>query len=383
MTKINPKNSIENLIEDTSIPYRNEQAKRKFLEYLRGGDGFCSDSASEFAKAIDQWQKFFKDDDFANFDKSKAMEFCVHLNTREAKTKTGKLSLATQYNYLRRFKRFLTWISEQREYRKISKTDIEYLRLSKKDARIATAGTTRAMPTFEEVKKIITSIQIKSDIDMRDRAILSLALITGMRISAIVTLKMKSFDRKNKLIDQNPGDGVLTKGSKRILTTFFPIGWDDPEHHFLEWYDCLLKKGARPDHPIFPSTLKGFSNESSGNKTLVSDKGWSDSGSARKIFENRCKSAGVSYYNPHSFRHLIVSHLSKTRLTEEEKKAISINLGHEDIGTTFGSYGYGSMSPIDATKIVQKLLMSPTDGETLIVTPEEKIILEKIFKRLL
>jgi integrase len=142
-----------------------------------------------------------------------------------------------------------------------------------------------------------------------------------------------------------------------------------------------LKKGAKPDSPIFPSTLKGFSGKYDQSKTLVSDEGWASSSGARKIFEKRCKAANVPYFNPHSFRHLIVNYMSKARLTEEEKKAISMNLGHENVGTTFGSYGYGNMTPIDAVKIVQKLNMAQPNGQTDVLTPEEKAIIEKLLKR--
>jgi hypothetical protein len=48
---------------------------------------------------------------------------------------------------------------------------------------------------------------------------------------------MKNFDKITKIIDQNPGDGVRTKYSKKILTTFFPIGWEEPERYFIEWYN--------------------------------------------------------------------------------------------------------------------------------------------------
>jgi integrase len=383
MTKINLKNVPEKLIEDTSIPYRNEQAKRRFFDYLKGGKGFAKDSVTKFAEIIAQWQMFSNNDDFLLFDKDKATKFCDWLNSRDTKTKAGKLSLTTQFHYLRRIKRFFLWLSDQPEYqKKISKTDVDFLRLSKKDARIATAGTTRPMPTFEEAKRIITHIPTGNEIDRRDRALLSLALITGMRISAIATLKIKNFERVSKIIDQNPHDGVLTKNSKKILTTFFPIGWSEPERFFLEWYDYMVKKGAGPDSPIFPSTLRGFSNKSSYDKNLVSNEGWSSSGGARKIFEKRCKAAGVPYYNPHSFRHLIVNHLSKARLTEEEKKAISLNLGHTDIGTTFGSYGYGNMSPQDAIKIVHRITTAQADSRDLVITEEEWRILQKVIGKI-
>lgn len=367
----------------TNSTHQNEMMKRKFFEHLKGGEGFARESVSKFAEAVSQWQIFSENEDFGNFKKDKAMAFREWLNTRATKTKAGTLSLVTQYNYLRRIKRFFTWLSDQPDYKnRIRKTDVDFLRLSKKDARIATSGTTRKVPTFEEIKQLIESIHPKNEIDMRDRALISFALITGMRISAIVTLKMKNFDKETKQIDQNPGDGVLTKNSKKILTTFFPIGWSDPEKYFLEWYDHLKAKGASPDDPIFPSTLKGFSSDKNTySKILVSEEFWSSAGGARKIFEKRCKNAGVPYYHPHSFRHLIVSIMSKTRLTEEEKRAVSLTLGHENVGTTFGSYGYGSMTSYDAVNIVQKIV-TQSDEQTLSLTPEEKSALEKLLKRL-
>lgn len=367
----------------TNVMYENEQIKRRFFEHLKGGEGFAGDSVNKFAEAVSQWQTFSENEDFGCFNKAKAMDFVDWLKTRATKTKAGSLSLVTQYNYLRRTKRFFSWLADQPEYRKrIRKTDVDFLRLSKKDARIATAGTTKKIPTFEEVRCIIEGIEVKNEIDMRDKAILSFALITGIRISAIATLKMKCFDKEQKLIDQNPGDGVLTKNSKKILTTFFPIGWNGPEQYFMEWYDHQLSKGAKPDDPIFPSTLKGFSSKSSYSKTLVSDSCWNTSGGARKVFEKRCRSAGIPYYHPHSFRHLIVSMMSKTRLTEEEKRAISLNLGHENVGTTFGSYGYGSMSSEDAVKIVQKITIGLRDNQTIQITEEEKVILARFLKKL-
>ncbi len=365
----------------TNSSYKNEQIKRQFLEHLKGAGGFADDSINKHAEAIYQWQLFSADEDFATFAKEKATKFCGWLNTREAKTDSGTLSLPTQYNYLRRIKKFFNWLADQPDYRKsIKRTDVEFLRLSKKDARIATAGTTKRIPTFEEARKIIESIDVENEIDKRDKALLSLALASGMRISAITTLRMKSFDKESELIDQNPGDGVQTKNSKKMLTTFFPLEWDAPKRYFLEWYDHQLSRGAQPNDPIFPSTKKGFS-EKSYSKTLVSDDFWSSSGGARKIFEKRCINAGVPYFNPHSFRHLIVATMSKARLTEEEKKAVSLNLGHDNVGTTFGSYGYGGMSPIDATNIVKKITTFQ-GSEAIQLSPEDKEALMRLLKKL-
>jgi hypothetical protein len=79
-----------------------------------------------------------------------------------------------------------------------------------------------------------------------------------------------------------------------------------------------------------------------------------------------------------------VNILSKTRLTEEEKRAISLNLGHANVGTTFGSYGYGSMNEEEAVKIVQKL-KTPQEGNkgNVNLSEEEKVVLEKIISKFL
>lgn len=364
--------------------YENETMKRHFFEQLKGARGFARSSIRTHAEAINQWEIFNKFEDFSSFNKSKAIAFTEWLGNRPAKTKTGKISLVTQSNYLRRIKKFFVWLADQPGYKsKVLKGDVDYLRLSKADAQVARAGTTKKMPTFDDAKKIIEGITGKSEIDMRDRALLSFALITGARIFAIVSLKMKSFDKTLKQIDQNPGDGIKTKNSKRILTTFFPIGWDDPEKYFMDWYNYLESKGFQPDDPIFPMTEGAIvSYKNNHIKETVGQRGWTGTGAARKIFEKRCKSVGLPYFHPHSFRHLIVNILSKKRLTEEEKRAISMNLGHENVGTTFGSYGYGSMNGETAVQIVQKLKDLQESGDGFSLSDQERAVLEKVLKRI-
>lgn len=341
--------------------YKNETVKREYFEHLKGAKGFADESVTKYAEAIAQWQTFTNNEDFNTFDKSKALEFREWLKTRDTHTKSGTLSLSTQYKYLRFVKNFFLWLSDQKEYRaKIAKSDVEFLRLSNNDARIARAGNAKTIPTTEEVKQIIEHIEVHNEIDMRDRALLSFALITGCRISAICSLKIRHFDKAKLLVYQNPGQGVKTKNSKTILTTFFPIGWNEPERYFLEWYEYLVtKKHFSGDDPLFPATEREFGlAKTIYSKDTVTNKFWSGTDSARKIFAKRCHNAGLPYFHPHLFRHFVVSVLSKTRLTEEEKRAISRNLGHENVGTTFGSYGYGAMTDERATEIVQELKKS-------------------------
>ena len=59
----------------------------------------------------------------------------------------------------------------------------------------------------------------------------------------------------------------------------------------------------------------------------------------REIFKARFKAADINYFSPHTFRHLAVSLATAKCKNAEELKAVSQNFGHEDIGTTFQTYG--------------------------------------------
>ncbi len=354
--------------------YKNEQIKRVFFDHLRNAKGFTEASVHDYAEAIGQWQLFSNYEDFAAFNTTGANAFKAWLAKRPAKTPSGKLSPATQYHYLRRVKEFFEWLSDRPGYRrKVLKDEAGFLRLPKNDMRVALSGTTKNIPTLEEAKKIIESIEPKNEVDMRDRALLSLALSSGCRISASVSLRMRNFNKKKRHIYQNPRDGIKTKAAKNIISTFYPIGWDAPERYFIEWYECLEQKGFGPDDPIFPAQGSGIGSlEVIRSKDSVGKAFWRTAGSTRKIFKERCANAGVPYYNPHSFRHFVVSILRKLILTEEQKKAVSLTFGHANVATTFGVYGHGGMEGERAVEIVQGL-KSKQDRDQSITNPSEEV----------
>ena len=66
---------------------------------------------------------------------------------------------------------------------------------------------------------------------------------------------------------------------------------------------------------------------------------WSTAAPIRKIFREAFSSAGLPYFNPHSFRNTLVQLGQEVCKTPEQFKAWSQNLGHEKVLTTFLSYG--------------------------------------------
>src|SRR5207247_1677334 len=94
-----------------------------------------------------------------------------------------------------------------------------------KDVAIATAARTKRVPTLEQIKAVIAATPTVTEIDLRDRALIAFAIVTGIRDSAIASLRLKHIDVHQRLVIQDPAQ-VKTKFSKRIETYFFPVGED-------------------------------------------------------------------------------------------------------------------------------------------------------------
>ncbi|MDP2855541.1 MAG: site-specific integrase [bacterium] len=284
----------------------------------------------------------------------------------QAKNKANsqeKISLSYCYTILRFLKVFFRWLSQQAGYKKIDKIAIDYLNLTQAENRIATQPRKVEIPRLEDIKAVIENIKGKSEIEMRDKALISLIFLTGARISAVMTLPMQSFDRDKLILDQDPKLGVKTKFSKRIVSTFIAFWYKEPINYFLEWFDYLKKqKEFKLNDPIFPATKIENGKENIGyyNTGEVEPIFWKSTSTPRKIFEKRFAQAGVKYYHPHTLRHFLSKEAIKRLLTEEQKKAISQNFGHADIRTTFGSYGYGR---IDEDRQIEIIKNIDFDGE--------------------
>jgi len=325
---------------------KNELIKRDYYYHCSEAQGFKQSTIRKYGQCIYKWQTCFPGEDFSLIDRLKCSEFKNFLKSEAEKKNT---SLSNQYDILRHLKKFFLWLSEQKGYECIKKTDLDYLRLSNEEISKALEKTDREYPSLDEIKLIVTGIRGNSEIAMRDRALVAFLILTGMRISAVISLPMQSFDPSRLSIIQSPKKGVKTKFSKKIISTFLPIDWDEGESMFLNWYEYLLtKKEFGPTKPIFPAT-KNFS------QLKVVDEFWKSASPVRKMIYENCKRAKLPNFNPHSFRHSAVAYISERGLVEADKRAISLVLGHSDIGTTFKSYGYGSLTPWQAVDRVREM----------------------------
>ena len=165
------------------------------------------------------------------------------------------------------------------------------------------------------------------------------------------------------------GRDVDTKFSKTFRTNFCPVG-DLFDEIFSEWVGYLKAELLfGEDAPLFPKTKMSHNKRSEFIADGLTNEHWSNASPIRKIFKTDFESAGLEYYNPHSFRDTLVRLGEKICKTPEQFKAWSQNLGHESVMTTFTSYGevpqHRQAEVFDELRMPTKQLQNQSDIEML------------------
>jgi integrase len=176
-------------------------------------------------------------------------------------------------------------------------------------------------------------------IEKRDRALIAFTYLTGIRDGALASLRIGDVDLIRDVVVQDPRH-VKTKNSKTIRTWFFPVG-SGIRGIVEEWVTCLtVDMGRGPEDPLFPATRVTANSQTLEFEWVGLKKdGWASAEPIRYIFRRAFAYVGLPYFNPHSFRRTLALLGQRVCRTPEELKAWSQNLGHENMLTTFTSYG--------------------------------------------
>lgn len=324
----------------TKFNAENERIKREYLEWEKEAKGKAESTINNIREAIYSFEEHTQFKSFKQLNKKDIISFKKqlkqknNLRTGEAISKTYLLHTST---YLISF---FQWLCSQKGYKRhIHSTDISYFNLSAKDMQIARTPKSKRYPTIEQIEHAVSNMPAETEIQKRDRALVAFLALTGIRVSAIASLQLKHVFIDDECIEQHPQE-VKTKYSKKIVTYFFPVG-EALKNIFKEWV-LFLKKEKLFDHnaPLFPSTKLSLDENDKFKREQLDITPWQSTTSIRKIVKQAFKSADLDYYNPHSFRDMIVHEVGyKSCKTVEQAKALSQNLGHSNISTTFTSYG--------------------------------------------
>lgn len=314
--------------------YKNEIIKRKYEKYLKEAEGLADSSIRIARRALAKMDEFHEKNDYHHFGVDQAIKFKEWL-------RKGNPSISSYTSICKQVQKFFRWLQTQKGFRgNITNEVTDYLNLSNKEDALSKCGRAQNIPTLEYVKKLVASIPANSEVDMRDRALISFACLTGIRDSALASLPFGAVDIEKMFVEQNPLDGVQTKFTKHITSKIFNFD-EELVRCVTEWYKLLKDKQFKPEAPFFPQTkpCKIEGNLSFVPSTEVMPVFWNGGSLVRQVFCKRAKDAKLEYYSPHKYRHLAIRLALNRARSGEEIKAISQNFGHEYVATTFAIYG--------------------------------------------
>jgi len=317
----------------------NERIKRKYFAYLKEAEGHSEPTVDAAAKSLSRFEESTRYRDFKAFHFEQAVAFKRRLAEQTGQRSGERLSKATLHATLTQLKRFFQWLAREPGYKScIQYSDAEYFNLSDKDTRVATAHREQRAPTLEQVRRVIETMPVRTEIERRNRALVAFTLLTGARDTAIASMKLKHVDMKEGCVQQDARE-VKTKFSKTFNTFFFPVG-DEIRRVVEEWVGYLRgEKLWGNDDPLFPATHIALGATRQFETSGLEREHWSTASPIRTIFREAFNRAGLPYFNPHSFRNTLVRLGLERCKSAEEFKAWSQNLGHEKPLTTFMNYG--------------------------------------------
>lgn len=317
----------------------NERLKHRYFAWLRNARQMAEKSVDQVAMALDRFEEFTHRRDLRQLRVEQAEPFKRYLAQLDGKRSGIRLSKATINSTLYAVRDFVSWLAEQRGFRaRLVRTDAEYFNPSRHDEAIARASRPMKVPTLEQVETMVSAMPVSTPVERRNRAIVALTILTGARDDAVASFQMRDLDLEDRLLFHDPRH-VRSKFRKAFSTWFFPVG-----ERFVAiltaWKGELeTTYGFGAKDPLFPKTEVSFGPDGMVRPARLGRQGWANADPIRKVFSDACQAARLPDFRPHSFRHTLARLGQQVCRTPEELKAWSQNLGHENMLTTFTSYG--------------------------------------------
>lgn len=330
---------------------KNERLKHRYLTYLTEAKQLSAATVDQIAAAIVDFEQSTSHREFRLFRPEQAQSYKHRLAKLTNSSTKRPLSKATISSRLAALKVFFQWLCVQPGFRKMNFTDADYFNLSGNDERIAKTVRQRPAPTIEQIRHVLQTMPSATAIQRRDRALVAFTLLSGARDNAIASLSLKHLDIERRLLSQDARE-VRTKNAKTMITSFFPVG-DDVESIVVDWVRFLrtdMLWGV--DDPLFPAARIAVGSSGHFENCGLDRKHWKSAAAIRKVFREAFTTAGLPYFNPHSFRKTLALFAYKKCTDFESLKAWSQNLGHTQMLTTISSYG--SISPERQAEILQR-----------------------------
>ena len=245
---------------------------------------------------------------------------------------------------------FFNWLLKQDGYRRLPKDFAGYLKLPKAVLAQSAPVKRKECPSLEQAEELLREMPTKSLVDRRARALFALAFLGALRADTLVSLRIKHIDQERRLILQD-GKVVRAKAGKSLNVYWFQIP-SVFEEAVLDWIDRLHGLGFTREDALFPDAkyLKHrFRHIGSHRKPVPV---MSTTHVVTEAFSIACRHFDAKY-TPHAAKHTIGAERDLRPLTREERKAWSLNMGHESEQVT--EFHYGRMSEDHRLEVLENI----------------------------
>ena len=322
---------------------RNERVKYNYRIYLSKAKQRDPKTVMAILKHLHEYEEVNKFADFTNINENIIHNYVDALVTKN-------LSLSYVDHNLKTLKDFYTWLERQKGYKsKINYNHLAYFSLTKNQRKEARALEYQHSYKLDDIYRTIRSMPTNTLIERRNRAMMSLQCICGLRVSELRTVKIKNViyneDANGWMVFVSPKD-MNVKFAKTRSAFFMPFA-EDIKENVLNWRAELIKQGFSGKDPLFPAISNQFNQLNLLEQQLKKEEIKSNT-TIGKIFRQNLEAQGFTYYRVHNFRHTIAKWGALQ--TPVIFNAVSQSLGHSDTKTTFKSYG--ALQPTDVGNIL-------------------------------
>jgi integrase len=231
---------------------------------------------------------------------------------------------------------FFDWLLKQDGYRRLPRDFEGYLKLPRAVVAQSAQVKKKDFPTILEAEEVLKAMPSKSLVDERARALFALGFLGALRADTLISLRLEHFDIERRLILQHTKI-VRAKAGKSLDIFWFPIP-EVFEETVIGWVNKLKSFGFTGQDALFPDTKHLKHRVATSAYTPASVPVMSTIHAVTKAFAVACLQSGAKY-TPHCVKHSIGALRDSLPLSQEERKAWSLNMGHDDERTTERHYG--------------------------------------------
>lgn len=244
----------------------------RFIEYLKYQRNYSDFTCNNYNKDLNEYNSFILSNkiNYKNMDYNEAKEYVIYLN----KKNDAKSTISRKLSSLRTFYKYLVLNN------KVESNPFLLVSSPKKEKKIP------KFINYNNMEEILNVPNIKTKEGQRERVILEVLYASGVRVSELVSIKLKDIDFSNKNIL------ILGKGSKERLVSF--------GDYALEYINLYLKEGRKL---LLDGVKSDYLIVGKKSEKLTTRR-------VEQIIDDIIKRTSIKLnITPHMFRHTFATHL--------------------------------------------------------------------------